>query len=65
MPKTTIPSYPFPANTPSESNFSYLCYGYAGESTYSGYRDWVGGAWVLNELENVEYFLEVGKKAIG
>jgi len=64
MPNNTFQSFPYPANSPSKNGYSYLCFGVNGESTFADYKDWVADAWVLNEGDTVQSFVEIGRKLI-
>jgi hypothetical protein len=64
MPLNEITQLQYPAKSPSENGFKYLCWGTNGEATFAEFRDWVTDAWVLLEGDVVISFLEIGREAI-
>ena len=64
MPLNEITQLQYPAKSPTENDYAYLCWGTNGEATWTGYRDWVASAWVLNAGEVVVSFLEMGRTAV-
>lgn len=54
----------YPATSPSENDFEYMCWMTTEADPKSEYRTFTAGAWVLNPFEVVVGFIEIGRLEI-